>query len=118
METLYAAIVIFGMTAIAGMYLLSLILRKKSTPKGVTMIHGLFAVTALLLLIIYCLDTQAGPWESLVVFLVAATGGIIMVYRDLTGKPIPAWLGIAHGIIAIVGFVLLIWFVCAGTGGY
>ncbi len=110
MGTIYAAITIFGMTAIFGMYLLSLILRSKSTPKGVTMIHGLMSVVALVLLIVYCVGHTPGPWISIIVFLVAASGGFILNYRDITGKSVPKWLGIVHGLTAIAGFALLLYF--------
>ena len=110
MATIYAAIAILGMTAILGMYLLSLILRTKSTPKGITIVHGLLAATALVLLIVYCVGHKPGPWISLIVFIVAASGGFILNYRDITGKSVPKWLGIVHGLIAIVGFALLLCF--------
>ena len=111
MGILYASIAIFGMTAILGMYLLSLILRAKSTPKGVTIIHGLLAIVALILLIVYCVGDGPGPWESIIVFAIAALGGGVLGYRDITGRSIPKWLGIVHGITAIAGFILLLWFV-------
>lgn len=110
METLYAAIAILGMTAIIGMYLLSLVLRSKTTPTGIAVLHGLLAVTAVILLIVYCVRNTTGPRESIIVFLIAATGGIIMGYRDITGKSVPKWLAIVHGLIAIVGFILLLCF--------
>ena len=110
MGTIYAAIGIFGMTAIAGMYLLSLVLRSKETPKGVTIIHGLLAVTALVLLIVYCVGHKPGPWVSIIIFAVAAMGGFILNYRDITGKSVPKWLGVIHGVTAIGGFALLLWF--------
>ena len=110
MGTIYAAVAIFGMTAIFGMYLLSLILRTKATPKGVTIIHGVLAVVALVLLIIYCVGHKPGPWVSIIVFSIAATGGLILNYRNITGKTVPKWLGIGHGLIAITGFALLLWF--------
>ena len=110
MALIYAAVAILGMTAILGMYLLSLVLRSKSTPKGITIIHGLLAVVALILLIVYCFGHTSGPWVSIIVFLVAASGGFIMNYRDITGKSVPIWLGIVHGLTAIAGFALLLWF--------
>lgn len=110
MGILYTVIAIFGMTAIFGMYLLSLILRSKSTPKGVTIIHGLLAVVALVLLIVYCVGHKPGPWVGIIVFALAAIGGFILNYRDITGKSVPKWLGIMHGVTAIAGFALLLWF--------
>ena len=112
MKTIYTAIAILGMTALFGMYLLSLVLRNKETPKGVAMIHGTFAVIGLVLLIVYCTGNKSGPLVSIVVFSMAAFGGLIMFYIKSTGKKIPKWLGIAHGLTAVIGFSLLIWFAC------
>lgn len=90
------------------MYLLSLVLRNKSTPKAVSMIHGLFAFTSLILLTVYVVGESAGPIESLIVFCVAATGGGILIYRDISGKTIPKWLAIGHGLMALTGYGLLL----------
>ena len=110
MGIIYTAIAILGMTAILGMYLLTLLLRSKSLPKGATIIHGLLAVLAVVLLVIYCFGHSPGPWVSIIVFLVAASGGFIMNYRDITGKSVPKWLGLTHGLIAMAGFVMLLMF--------
>lgn len=110
MEIIYATIAILGLAAIIGMYLLSLILRTKSTPKAVSALHGLLAVTALILLIVYAMGNKPGPWPSIIIFIITALGGLVLIYRDLTGKSIPKWLGIVHGLAAITGFALLILF--------
>ncbi len=110
MNVIYAAIAILGMTAIVGMYLLSLILRNKQVPKGATIVHGLFAVLAVILLVVYCYTNQTGPLVSIIVFIVAAFAGVILNYRDITGKSVPKWLAISHGLVAVVGFSLLIAF--------
>ena len=110
MGTIYSAIAILGMTAILGMYLLSLVLRNKTTPKGVSIMHGLFAVTGLVLLIVYCLGNNPGPLESIIVFSIAALGGFILIYKDITGQKIPKWLGIVHGLTAVTGYILLLCF--------
>lgn len=111
MITIYSAIAILGMTAILGMYLLSLILRDKATPKGASLLHGLFAVTGLGLLIYYCCTNDAGPLASIIIFSIAALGGFVLIYKDITGSSkIPKWLAIAHGIAAVAGFILLLCF--------
>lgn len=110
MGIIYSAIAIFGMVAIVGMYLLSLIMRNKETPKAVTIIHGLFAVLAVVLLVIYCFTNHAGPLVSIVIFIIAAMGGVIVNYKDLTGKKAPKWLAIAHGLVAVIGFAFLLAF--------
>jgi|SRR5688572_2316167 len=110
MTTIYVAIAVFGMAALFGMYLLSLILRNKTTPKGVTLIHGAMAAIALVLLIIYALGNSPGPWSSIIIFIIAALGGFVLNYRDITGKTIPKWLGVVHGLAAVTGFILLLLF--------
>ena len=106
---IYTSIAFFALAAILGMLLLSYVLREKETPKAAVVTHGLFAVTGLILLILYVINNP-GPVESVVLFVIAATGGIIMLARDLSGKKIPKWLGVAHGLIAVSGFIFLLVF--------
>jgi hypothetical protein len=108
MNTLYLIITLFALGAIVGMYLLALVLQKKETPKLVAFIHGALVVTALILLIYYSGTHTPGPIESIVVFVIAAVGGLTLIVRDLTGKPLPAWLAIGHGLIAVTGFIFLL----------
>lgn len=110
MIEVYAAIPIFIIAAIIGMYLLSLVLREKETPKKLLLTHGFFAALGLVLLIIYCFRHQHSPVVSLVLLIMAALGGFVMAYRDITGRKIPKWLGVFHGLIAIAGFGFLLVF--------
>lgn len=91
------------------MVLLSYVLREKETPKGAVITHGLFAVVGLILLILYAVN-QPGPIESIVLFVIAALGGVVMLVRDLSGKKIPKWLGVLHGLLAVSGFIFLLVF--------
>lgn len=110
MTLLYTIIALFALGAIIGMYLLALVLQKKETPKFVAFIHGLFVVAALLLLFYYNSERGPGLMESIILFVVAAVGGLVLIIRDLSGKSIPRWLAIAHGLIAVAGFVFLLAF--------
>lgn len=107
---LYSIIAIFALAAILGMTLLSYVLRGKETPKGVMIFHGLFAATGLVLLLTYVFGNKPNPIESAVLFVIAALGGAILVAKDITGKEIPKWLAVVHGLIAVVGFIFLIVF--------
>lgn len=107
MNTLYFIIALFALGAIIGMYLLALVLQKKETPKFVAFIHGAFVATALILLIVYN-SGQPGLIESIVLFVVAALGGVVLIFRDLTAKSLPKWLAVVHGLIAVAGFVFLL----------
>jgi hypothetical protein len=106
---LYTAIAFFALAALLGMFLISFVLKGKETPKAVVFTHGPLAVIGLVLLIIYSLK-QPGPIEAIVLFAIAAAGGLIMVWRDLTRRTVPKWLAIAHGLLAVSGFVFLLVF--------
>ncbi|MBK9103239.1 MAG: hypothetical protein IPL92_01375 [Saprospiraceae bacterium] len=113
MGPLYVAISLFGMAALFGMYMLSLILTDKSAPRAAVITHGFFASLALIVLLVYITVHPPGPWASLTVFVLAAIGGLTMVYRFVIGKTVPKWLAIGHGLTAIVGFALLLLFAFA-----
>lgn len=111
---LYSIIAVFALAAILGMTLLSYVLKSKETPKGLMIMHGLFAATGLVLLLYYVFENTPGPVESAVLFVIAALGGFVLVIRDITGKSIPKWLAVTHGLIAVTGFILLIAFAMNG----
>lgn len=105
---IYASIILFGIAAMVGVYLLTLVLQKKETPKGIVLTHGVLAATALVLLIIHTLNTGADLVQAIVLFIIAALGGVVLFVRDLTGKSLPAGLAVAHGLLAVSGFVFLL----------
>jgi Na+/phosphate symporter len=115
MKGVYPIIGMFGIAAILGIYLLTLVLANKNTSKGVAFAHGFMAILALAMLIVYSLSNIDGPAECVVLFGIAAFGGLVLIYKDLSGKPIPKWLALGHGIIAVLGFVFLILFACHHT---
>jgi hypothetical protein len=107
---LLISILLFTVAAFLGIYLLTFVLQHKETPKGVAFTHGPLASIGLILLIIYALKYQPAPISSIIIFILAAMGGTVLILRDLTGKPLPKWLAIGHGLIAAVGFILLLKF--------
>lgn len=108
---LISAIIFFSLAILLGLYLLSCVLKNKNTPKRLAFIHGPLAVIGLILLIVYaCYHHAASPWVSIVLFALAAMGGLMLIYRDLFGHPIPKWMAIGHGITALIGFIFLIVF--------
>src|SRR5690606_8334105 len=114
MTSLYLSIALFALGAIVGMYLLSFVLQRKETPKFVVFVHGVFVVVALILLITYA-QQSPGFTETIVIFVLAAVGGLVLVVRDLAKKPLPRWLALGHGMIAIIGFIFLLMNAFAGT---
>jgi hypothetical protein len=107
---IYTAIALFALAAILGLILLSYILRDKETPKGIAFTHGPLAAAALILIIVYTFGNHPGPLESVILFTIAAIGGIIVFAKDISNKPIPKWLAVVHGLIAVTGFIFLLIF--------
>ncbi len=112
---IYTAIALFSLAALLGMFLLGFVLKGKETPKAVVFTHGPLAAAGLILLIVYAFSESPGPLESIILFTIAALGGFVMLYRDITGKGIPKWLAIAHGLLAVSGFVFLLIFAFNGS---
>lgn len=105
------AILLFAIAAVLGGILLSYVLRDKNTPKGLAMTHGAIAAGGIVILLVYSLLYSPSPWPSLLLFIAAALGGFMLIYRDLTGKSLPKWMAIGHGSVAVIAFLLLVWFV-------
>ncbi|HWY12665.1 MAG TPA: hypothetical protein VN026_15130 [Bacteroidia bacterium] len=110
MATIYTAVAILGMTAIIGMYLISLVLKDKPTPIVAAIVHGIFAILGVALLVNYCVWTAPRPVASMTVFIIAALGGLTLGYKHVTGKKLPKWLAVVHGLAAVTGYVLLLCF--------
>lgn len=109
---LYATIVLFALAALFGIIILKNWLTSASTSRSVVYTHGLFAALGLVLLIIFVWQTGANkPTISIILFVMAAIGGFYMFTRDLKGKFSPAALAIAHGLLAVAGFLFLIFYV-------
>ena len=106
MEIIYAVIIIFGITTILGLYLSSLVLRNKQTPKAVIIIHGMFTITGFVLLFIYYPEAII----SILFFSIATLCGLILLFQDITGKKFAKWLCSAHGLFTVAGFIFLLVF--------
>lgn len=108
---LISALGFFLLAAVLGMYLLSLVLRSKQIPKNVAMIHGLFAAVGVILLVVYPFYSQPAPILSLILFVIAALGGVTMAYKGISGKPVPAWMALGHGTMALIAIATLVVFI-------
>jgi hypothetical protein len=83
----------------------------RQPPAALAMLHGFLAAAAVTLLL-YAAATVGLPGmalAALVLFLVAAGGGVILnLNYHWKQLPLPKWLVIVHAIAAVVGFVLLL----------
>jgi peptidoglycan/LPS O-acetylase OafA/YrhL len=117
MNTLYTIIGLFAIGALFGIYLLTLVLQNKKTSTGMALIHGLFVAAALITLIVYSTKNQPSPITSIILFVIAALGGLVLFYRDVTGQTVPKWLAVLHGLLAVTGFILLLVFTFGNQAG-
>jgi len=107
---LATAIILFIIAAMFGLIVVTAVLRNQPTPKPVVFIHGLIAATALVIVIYYYYQGHANTLllTSLVIFVLAALGGLTMFTIDMSKKPIPKALAIIHPLAAATALVLLI----------
>ncbi len=109
---LYLIITLFTGAAAIGIINLKYWMTEDRPPRWAVCTHGLFAASALVLLLLQSMSGDGAQLRtSLVFFIIAAIGGFYLFARDLKGRIGPGWLAMAHGLVAVIGFVLLLFIV-------
>jgi hypothetical protein len=108
---LITTIIIFAAAAVFGLLNLIAVLSNKETSKPLVYLHGLLAAIALVLLIIFAINSTMGsPVISLVLFIIVALVGFFLFARDLSKKPGPKSIAVIHGTVAVISFIILLIF--------
>ncbi len=108
---LYASIALFALAALMGFRINTALVLKKETPKPIVYTHGILAVSALVLLVIYSTQNpERYPKTSLIIFVIAALGGFYLFFRDMKKKPGPVVIAVIHALAAVIAFVVLLLF--------
>lgn len=109
---LQTATILLAITALGGVLMAGIRFgARRNPPAWVAMLHGLLAASGLTLLVYAICTTTVPPMATiaLVLFLLAAGGGAVMSlaykWRQIL---IPAWLVVAHALLAVTGFVALL----------
>ena len=111
---IYTAIALFALSAILGLTILIKWLTKKEASKAVIWSHGLVAATALVILVVFAIQNPDNyPQVSLILFVIAAIGGFYMFIRDLNKKNSPLSVALIHALLAVGGFVMLLFYTLA-----
>lgn len=107
---LITAIILFLVAAVFGLIVLTSILKNQPTPKPVVFTHGPIAAIALIIVIIYSVMGHMEPLliTSIVLFVLAALGGLTLFTIDIAGKPIPKLIAVIHPIVAVIALITLI----------
>lgn len=106
------SLLLFGLAALAGLSLLTLLIGERNRPWALAIGHGLLAVGGLATLGISIGSTEGGlPVVALVLFVLAASGGAVLFALHLQKRPLPKPLAGAHAFLAILAIVLLLAYV-------
>jgi len=104
-----AAIILFVFAAFCGMVLALMHSTKVARPWALTIAHGVFAASALVLLAIAVLNGAAPAMTlALILFVIAAFGGMFLVSFHLRGKELPNLALVIHAVVATAAFVALL----------
>ena len=105
------AAVLFAVAALGGLTMAGIRFSGPNPPAWLSMLHGFLAAAALTLLIYAALTTVLPSLAqfAVVLFVIAALGGVVLnLNYQWKLLPLPQWLVVAHALIAVTGFVLLL----------
>ena len=110
-------IVLFGAAALFGLLLAGSYFRGKVPPLALSAVHGLFAASGLVVLILLVMrSASAGKGGyALALLVVAALGGFYLVSRHIRKREVPNGIIIVHALAAVTGFVILLLWVLNGV---
>jgi len=105
------AVLLIALGAVVGLYMAIQHFKGRTPPKaGVAILHGLLAVSGVIVLLL-------GVWEigfgtahtwALLLFGLAALGGLYLVSHHMRQRPLPNGLIVIHGLVAAVAFLVLL----------
>lgn len=110
---LQTSVALFAIAALGGIAMATIrFARGVNPPAWLAMLHGLLAASGLTLLAYHVCVHGAGAaaTAALVLFLAAAAGGATLSLRYKWNRLLlPAWLVVAHALVAVAGFVSLLY---------
>lgn len=105
---IFSLVSAFSLAVILGFSFVSFVSRGNGRGYVTTVLHALLMVSALLLLWSYVMDDSPGPWESMVLVLVAFGSAGVLYAREFIELKMPRWLVVAHGLFSFTGLALLL----------
>jgi hypothetical protein len=108
---LFVSLALFILAAIVGLMNFMFVIRKKAPPKAVVYTHGTFALLGIMSIIVIAMaQPHAAPYAALLLFILAAMGGLTMFVKGQQKKPIPKAIIIIHPLIGLLGIIALVAF--------
>jgi hypothetical protein len=108
-----AMILLFAIAAIGGIILAVLHFGNKTMPLWLALLHGLVAVTGVIVLIVALTKLAAATllMAALALFAIAALGGLtLFIGFYIPKKRLPSPVVILHALFAVAGFVTVLAF--------
>lgn len=105
------AVLLIALAAVVGLYMAIGHFRGRTPPPvGAAILHGLLAVSGVVLLLLGVMQTGFGTVHSwaLLLFAVAALGGLYLVSFHMRGRPLPSAVVVIHGMVAAIAFLILV----------
>jgi glucose uptake protein GlcU len=105
------AVALFTVAALIGLYMATQHFKGRTPPPvWAAVLHGLLAVSGAVVLLLGVMSTGFGTVHSwaLVLFVVAALGGLYLVSFHIRRQPLPGAVVVIHGMVAAVAFLILV----------
>lgn len=113
MLMLVSSLVFFALAAVVGLTLAGLHWTGKNVSVKAAMVHGVPASIGLFLLIAFLIQrtpANHAPLTSLIIFILAAMGGAALVFMHARGRPLPKYIIVTHGLVALIAFLNLLFY--------
>ena len=106
----YLTIILFAIAALGGVTLAVMKMSGRELPMPIVIGHGIFAACGLVALIIMVAQSRENSLMngSLLLFLITAVGGFTLLSFHLRNKPHPLSLIGAHGLLAVISFIIFL----------
>ena len=104
------SVVLFGVAALFGLYMIARIFGGQLPPWLPVILHGLFAASGLLILLYAAFIVGHAPgavMAAAVLLLIAALGGFALFSFQLRGQVPPKPMAAIHALAAVIGFLTL-----------
>lgn len=117
-DMLLICITLFAIAAAGGLVMAGVrAFAQRNPPAWLALLHGLLAGAGLtlLLLVYFVTGLPALAAWALLLFVIAAAGGVVLnLGYQWQQKPLPLGLMYGHALLAVIGFILLVWAAVAG----
>lgn len=108
---LFVSLALFILAAVFGLMNFMFVIKKKNPPKAIAYTHGTLALLGIMSIIVIAMaEPHATPYAALILFILAAMGGLTMFVKSQQKKPIPKAIVIIHPLIGLLGIIALVAF--------